>query len=53
MQNTTKEHDSVNNIGGIMDLVFSMSSDDVIYLYQVSQKYLKGFRIMEQTLFPN
>ena len=36
MQNTTKEHNSVN-LGGVMDLVFCMSPDDVLYLYQVSE----------------
>ena len=29
-----------------MDLVFCMSSD-VLYLYEVSQKYLKGFQNYE------
>ena len=29
MQNTKKEHKSVNNVDGVMDLVFCMSSDDV------------------------
>ena len=36
MQNTTKEHNSVN-LGGVMDFVFCMSHDDVLYLYQVSE----------------
>ena len=30
-----------------MDLVICMSSDDVLYLYQVSQKYLRGFQNYE------
>ena len=38
MQNTTKEHNSVNNVEGVMGLVFCTSSNDVLYLYQVSQK---------------
>ena len=29
MQNTTKEHNSVN-LGGVMDLVFCMSPDNVL-----------------------
>ena len=47
MQNTTKEHTSVNNVGGVMDLVICMSSDDVLYLHQAPQKYLKGFHNYE------
>ena len=35
------KHNSVNNLGGVMDLVFCMASD-VLYLYQDSQKYLKA-----------
>ena len=27
-----------------MDLVICMLSDDVFYIYKVSQKYLKGFQ---------
>ena len=45
MQNTTNKHNSVNNVDGA--LVFCMSPDDVLYLYQVSQKYLKGFQNYE------
>ena len=29
MQNTTKEHNSVNNAGGGMDLLYCMPFDDV------------------------
>ena len=42
MQNTTKEHNSVNNVNGDMDLAFCMSSYEVLNLYKVSQEYLKG-----------
>ena len=32
------------NVGGSMILNLCTSSDDVLYLYQVSRKYLKGFQ---------
>ena len=32
----TKGHNSVNNVSEVMVLVFCTSSDDVLYLYQVS-----------------
>ena len=38
------EHNSVNNVGGVMALVLSTLSDDVLYLYQVLSKYLIGFQ---------
>ena len=40
---TTKGHNSVKNVGGVMVLVLCTSSDDVLYLYKVSRKYLKPF----------
>ena len=43
MLNTTKEHNAVNNLDGVMKLVFCMPSNDLLYSYQVSQNYLKGF----------
>ena len=33
MQKTTKEYYSVNNVGGGMNLIFCMSSHDVLHLY--------------------
>ena len=38
MQNTIKGHSSFINVGGVIDLVFCMLSDDVFCLYKVSQK---------------
>ena len=38
--NGTKSH---KNVSRVMVLVICTSSDDVLYLSQVSQKYLKGF----------
>ena len=40
----TKGHTSVKTVVGIMELNLCTSSDDAIYLYQVSRKYLKGFQ---------
>ena len=40
----SKRHRSVENIGGIMILVFNTFSDHALYLYKVSRKYLKGFQ---------
>ena len=37
MQNITKENNSVNNVGGVMDLIFCMPSDDDLYSYHVSK----------------
>ena len=34
----SKEHNSVNSEGGVMALVLSTLSDDVLYLYQVLLK---------------
>ena len=38
----TKGHNSVKTVGGIMVLNLCISSNDALYLYQVSRKYLKG-----------
>ena len=38
----TTGHNSVNNVGGVMVLVLSTSSDSVLYLYQVLSKDLIG-----------
>ena len=40
----SKGHNSVNNVGGVMVLVLSISSDSVLYLYQVLPMYLTGFQ---------
>ena len=40
----SKGHNSVNSVGGVMVLVLSKFSDSVLYLYQVSSKYLIGFQ---------
>ena len=40
----SKGHNSENSAGGIMVLVLSVLSDDVLYLYQVLSKYLIGFQ---------
>ena len=40
----TKGHDSVNTIDGVMILNLCTSSDNALYLYQVSKKYLTGFQ---------
>ena len=39
----TKGHNSVKTVNGVMILNLCTSSDDALYLYQVSRKYLKGF----------
>ena len=39
----TKGHDSVKYVDGVMVLVLCASSDNALYLYQVSRKYLKSF----------
>ena len=49
-QNTTKEHNLVNNVDRVMNLVFCMSSDDVLYLYQ-DKNISEGFSVMKQTRF--
>ena len=40
----TKGHNSVKMVDGIMVLNLCISTDDAVYLYQVSRKYLKGFQ---------
>ena len=40
---TTKGHNSVKSVGGVIFLVLCTLSDDVLYLYKVSRKYLKPF----------
>ena len=42
--NFSKEHDSIKNIDGVRVLNLCTSSDDALYLYQVSRKYLKRFQ---------
>ena len=39
-----KEHNSVNSVVGVMALVLSTLSDDVLYLCQVLLMYLIGFQ---------
>ena len=39
-----KGHNSVNNKGGVMVLVPSALSDNVLYLYQALPKYPIGFQ---------
>ena len=40
----TKVHNSINTVDGFMEFNLCISSDDALYLYQVSKKYLKGFQ---------
>ena len=40
----TKGHNSVKIENGVMVLDLRISSDDALYLYQLSRKYLKGFQ---------
>ena len=40
----TKGHNSVKTVDGVMVLNLCTSSDDALYLYQVSRKYLTGFQ---------
>ena len=40
----TKDHNSVKTVNGVMVLNLCTSSDDALYLYQVSRKYHKGFQ---------
>ena len=35
-----------------MVLVLCISSEDALYLYKVSCKYLKGFSVIQRTRFP-
>ena len=41
-------HNCVKTADGIMVLNLCISSDDALYLYQVSRKYLKGFQSYEE-----
>ena len=36
----TRGHNSVKNVGGVTELVLCTASDDILYLYQILQKYL-------------
>ena len=47
----TKEHNAVKTVDGVMVLNLCTSSDDALYQYQVSRKYLKGFRVIEWMRF--
>ena len=40
----TKGHNSIKSLGGVKVLVLCTSSDNALYLYQLSPKYLKGFQ---------
>ena len=40
----SKGHNSVNSVGGVILIVLSILSDNVLYLYQVLSKYLIGFQ---------
>ena len=40
----TKGHNSLKTVDGVMVLNLCTSSDDALYLYQVSRKYPKGFQ---------
>ena len=46
-----KGHNSSKNVAGVMVLIFCTLSDDVLYLYQVSWKFLKEFRDIWLTRF--
>ena len=39
-----KGHNSVKNVGGVTVLVLCKSSDDGLYLYQVSRQYLERYQ---------
>ena len=39
-----KGHNLVKNVDRVIFLHFCISSDHVLYLYKVSEKYLKGFK---------
>ena len=41
--NFTKGHNSVKSVGGVQVFLLCTSLDNALYLYQVLQKYLKGF----------
>ena len=40
----TKWHNSDKTVNGVMILNLCTPSNDALYLYQVSRKYLKGFQ---------
>ena len=39
----TKGFNYVKTVGGVRVLILHSLSDDALYVYQVSRKYLKGF----------
>ena len=47
----TKGHNSVITVGGVMLIVLCTFSDDALYLYQFSRKYLNDFRVIERARF--
>ena len=47
----TMGHNSVILVQGVTVLVLCISSDHGLYLYQVSQNILNGFRVMERAQF--
>ena len=40
----TNGRNSIKTVNGVIVLNLCTSSDDALYLYQVSRKYLKGFQ---------
>ena len=40
----TKGHNSIKTVDGVMVLNLCTTSQNALYLYQVSRKYLKGFQ---------
>ena len=40
----TKGHNSIKTVDGVMVLNLCTTSENALYLYQVSRKYLKGFQ---------
>ena len=40
----TKGHNSIKTVDGVMVLNLCIPSDNPLYLYQLSRKYLKGFQ---------
>ena len=40
----SKGHNSQTNVGPVIVLNLCTSSDDALYLYQISWKYLQGFQ---------
>ena len=42
----TKGHNSIKTVDAVMVLNLCTSSDDALYLYQVSRKYLKGSQLL-------